>query len=187
MNKTMTKSLLTRHGTPKSKLEAFGELILGNRQKWRSIAIQNGALVSEVDDVISESLMYLISKPDLELTERLMHVTVKCRAKNRRRARGSSPIGMIDDLMLSHQRKLIIDEMMSVDDEIELEEALQNGINDVRENLLPYYADLLVEVCNNPDMAVVNVGATMGILPNTTSGIMRKIKQYLRSREAHNE
>lgn len=184
MNTMRMRSLLTRHGTPKTKLEAFGELILGNREKWRLHAMRCGALESEADDVVSDSLTYLCSRPELNLTERMMSVTVKCRAKNCARARGNTPIGSVEDLSITQKRRSAIDDDMLVSDRMELIELYEQALADIEERSAEYrYAELLRAVCDNPTTPIMQVGKDLGILPNTAAGAMRRMRLYLQ-REA---
>jgi hypothetical protein len=182
---TMT-SLLMRHGMQrkKNRAELFGELVMREQNKWRSYAIRFGALESEADDVISESLTYLYSRPELDWTERLMCLTVKCRAKNCRRGRSNKRIGLIEDLMPSQQRFIIKDNEMGVDDRIEYEELYTQAVEDIRQSKEARYTELLTRVCADPQTSVVEVGRELGMLTNTASGVMRRIRLYLQEKEA---
>ena len=180
MNTMKMRSLLTRHGTPKTKLEAFAELILGNREKWRLHAMRCGALESEADDVVSDSLTYLCSRPELDLTERLMSVTVRGRAINCRRARGNTRIGHLEDLSVTNRRSFTIDNEMLFSDRLELIELYEQALTDIEERSAEYrYAELLRTFCSDPTISVVQVGRDLGILPNTAAGAMRRMRMYL--------
>jgi len=180
MNTMKMRSLLTRRGTPKTKIEAFGELILGNREKWRLHAMRCGALESEADDVVSDSLTYLCSRPHFDLTERLMSVTVRSRAKNCTRARGNTPIGSVEDLSITQKRWSAIDGDMLVSDRLELIELYEQALTDIEERSAEYrYAELLRTFCSDPTISVVQVGRDLGILPNTAAGAMRRMRLYL--------
>jgi hypothetical protein len=175
-----------RHGMQrkKNRAELFGELVMREQGKWRSHAIKFGALESEADDVISDSLAYLYSRPELEWTERLMSVTIKCRAKNRRRSRPTNPIGLIEDLTSSHQHYIIKDHEMGVDDRMEYEELYAQAVEDVRQSKGARYAEFLIRVCSDPQTPIVKKGVEMGMLENTASGVMWRIKRYLKEKEA---
>jgi len=175
-----------RHGMQrkKNRAELFGELVMREQCKWRSYAIKFGALESEADDVISDSLTYLYSRPELEWSERLMCLTIKCRAKNCKRRRSNKRIGLIEDLMPSTQRFIIKDHEMGVDDRMEYEELYAQAVEDVRQSKEARYIDLLTGVCADPQLSVVEMGRELGMLTNTASGVMRRIRLYLKEKEA---
>jgi len=179
-------SLLMRHGMQRKKdrAELFGELVMREQVKWRSYAIRFGALESDADDVISDSLAYLLSRPELDWTESLMCLAIKCRAKNSTRARSNKRIGLIEDLMPSHQRFILRDEEMLVDELMEYEELYAQAVEDVRQSKGSRYAEFLIRVCSDPQTSIVKKGVEMGMLENTASGVMWRIKRYLKEKEA---
>jgi hypothetical protein len=168
----------------KDRAELFGELVMRERVKWRSYAIRFGALESEADDVISDSLAYLLSRPELDWTEMLMCLAIKGRAKNCTRARSGKRIGLIEDLMPSHQRFILEDEEILVDELMEYEELYAQAVEDVSRSREARYTELLTTVCNNPQRSVVNIAGDFGISENTAAGALRRIRLYLQEKEA---
>lgn len=180
------KSLLTRHGMQrkKNRAELFGELVMRDLTKWRRYAIRFGALESEADDVISDSLIYLLSRPELDWAESLMCLSIKCRAKNCTRARSNTPIGKIEDLVPAQQHCISEDEVMLVDERMEYEELYAQAVEDISQSKEARYTELLTRVCDDPQASVVEVGRELGMLTNTASGVMRRIRLYLQEKEA---
>jgi hypothetical protein len=179
-------SLLMRHGMQRKKdrAELFGELVMREQVKWRSYAIRFGALESDADDVISDSLAYLLSRPELDWTESLMCLAIKCRAKNSTRARSNKRIGLIEDLMPSRQRFILEDEEMLVDELMEYEELYAQAVEDVSQSREARYTELLTAVCNNPQRSVVKIAGDFGLSEHTAAGALRRIRLYLQEKEA---
>lgn len=163
----------------KDRAELFGELVMRDLTKWRSYAIRFGALESEADDVISDSLTYLLSRPELDWAESLMCLAIKCRAKNCTRARSNKRIGLIEDLMPSQQRFIIKDHEMLVDERMEYDELYIQALEEVEQFDDGRDVELLRQVCENPDETVCSIGRNMGMNINTAAGAMRRIRLYL--------
>jgi hypothetical protein len=168
----------------KNRAEQFGELAMSELYKWRCYAIKYGALEAEADDVVSDSLTYLYSRPELDWSEKLLCLTIKCRAKNCVRARGNTPIGKIEDLMPHGGHAYFSDNEMSISDRIEHEELYCQALEEIEQFEEGRYVDLLRDFCENPGSTVVGVGRNMGILNNTSSGAMRRMRLYLQTKEA---
>ena len=167
----------------KNRTELFGELVMSEMDKWRRYAVRFGALESEADDVISDSLTYLLSRPELDWTERLLCLTIKCRAKNCTRARSNKRIGLIEDLLPSEQRFILSDEEMLVDDRMEYGELYTQALEEIEQFEGGRYVELLREFCEDPEMTVCALAREMGISINTAAGAMRRMRLYLQ-REA---
>lgn len=177
-------SLLTRHGMQRKKdrAELFGELVMSERSKWRSYAIKFGAPESEADDVISDSLTYLLSRPELNWTESLMCLAIKCRAKNCARARSNKRIGFIEDFMPSQQRYLMKDDEMSITERMEYQELYAQAVEELSQSHEARYLSLLRAVCNNPQRSVVSVAKDFDMPHNTAASAMRRMRLYLQDK-----
>ena len=76
------------------------------------------------------------------------------------------------------------DNEMSISDRIEHEELYCQALEEIEQFEDGRYVDLLRDFCENPCSTVVGVGRNMGILNNTSSGAMRRMRLYLQTKEA---